>query len=334
LLTEIRADVPPELARLVCGLMAKDPKDRFQSHAELLQALVPFLPPETRVLSGHTDRVLCLAFSPFGFLLASGSSDQTVKLWAVGNDRELATLSGHKGPVRAVAFSPDGRTLATGTEGRSVRLWDVVRRRKRLSLKGHEGAVRALAFHPDGRILAAAGDDARIRLWDTTTGDEIDVLAGHSDRVQALAFSPCGRWLASGGRDRNVFLWEIGQQRPHRTLSDFPAAVSALAFHRDGKTLAVASQAVHLCPVAAGKKARVLRTPVNILCVAFGPAGDILALGAGSRVLLWAPELGCNPRCLDGHSRHVTGLAFHPEGRLLASAGADGTIRIWQIQVP
>src|SRR5439155_1034562 len=107
-------------------------------------------------LTGHTDAVLSVAFSPDGHTLATGSNDRTVKLWDV-TDRthptRLVTLTGHIDIVFSVAFSPDGHTLATGSNDRTVQLWDVTDRThptRLATLTGHNGGVSSVAFSPNG----------------------------------------------------------------------------------------------------------------------------------------------------------------------------------------
>jgi WD40 repeat protein len=80
---------------------------------------------ERGTLKGHTAKVLSVAYSPDGKTLASGSIDQTIKLWDVATGKEQATLKGHTRYVASVAFSPDGKTLASGSEDRTIKLWDV-----------------------------------------------------------------------------------------------------------------------------------------------------------------------------------------------------------------
>ena len=116
-------------------------------------------------MSGHTNFVMSVAFSPDGDTLASGSVDNTVRLWSVASRATLATLSGHTGAVFSVAFSPDGATLASGSDDKSVRLWSVASRATVATLSGHTADVWSVAFSPDGATLAYGSWDDTVRLW-------------------------------------------------------------------------------------------------------------------------------------------------------------------------
>ena len=87
-----------------------------------LSAQEPKLPD---TLKGHTDGVYCVAYSPDGKTLASGSVDKTIKLWSVATGKEQATLKGHMKEVSSVAYSPDGKTLASGSFDGTIKLWDM-----------------------------------------------------------------------------------------------------------------------------------------------------------------------------------------------------------------
>jgi WD40 repeat protein len=110
-----------------------------------------------------------LGFSRDGRRLVVGGAENTVKIWDVGNGRELHTLSGHNGDVWASAFSPD----------------------------------------PDGRWIASAGEDSTVKVWDSRTGTLLRNFRGHTGLVTSLAFTTDGRWLVSGSRDRTVRVWDL-----------------------------------------------------------------------------------------------------------------------------
>ena len=118
-------------------------------------------------LTGHTECVISVAFSPAGKSLATGSLDMSVLLWDVASHRQVGTpLIGHTSPINSVLFSPDGKTLATASDDKIVRLWDVASHRQvGYLLAGQNGD--SVLFSPDGKTLAGGGDRS-VRLWNVS----------------------------------------------------------------------------------------------------------------------------------------------------------------------
>ena len=106
-----------------------------------------------------------VAFSPDGRMLASASSDSTVRMWDAASGQPIRTLEGHSAPVLSVAFSPDGRTLASASSDSTVRIWDAASGQPIRTLEGHTAPVLSVAFSPDGRLLASGSADGMARLW-------------------------------------------------------------------------------------------------------------------------------------------------------------------------
>ena len=242
-------------------------------------------------LTGHTNAVAAAAFAPTGAILASGSTDKTVKLWNIATKATTATLTGHTDAVTSVAYTPSGATLAAGSVDQSVILWSAATRTRTATLADPEGAVNALAIRPDGAQLATGDDDNTVTLWSLTTNASTAVLQGHSNGVAAVTYSLDGELLASGSGDETVILWSIPSGRKLRTLTGHTDGVTSVAFSPDAKT------------VASG--------------------------GFDNLILLWNTQTGATTATLTGHNATVNGVAYSPDGKILASCSDDGTVILW-----
>ena len=186
------------------------------------------------------DRVLSVALSPDGKMVASAGDDKTVRLRDVASGKEIRQLEGHQYQVHCVAFSPDGKMVASGGEDRTVRLWDVASGKEIRQFLGFGDLVWSVSFSPDGKMLASAGFDRTVRLWDVASGKEVRQLQGHQDRVYAGIFSPDGKMFASAGEDATLRLWEVCTGKEIRKVEGPQGPLYALAMSPDGKTVASA----------------------------------------------------------------------------------------------
>src|SRR5882762_74204 len=113
--------------------------------------------PCVRVLEGHTNMCRCIAFSPDGEQLVSGSHDHTVRLWNISTGALLQVMEGHRDSVRSVMYSPDGRYVASGSHDRTVRIWDAISGLQVRIYTGHVHWVWYITFSADG-LQIASGD--------------------------------------------------------------------------------------------------------------------------------------------------------------------------------
>ncbi|MBV8999229.1 MAG: WD40 repeat domain-containing protein [Solirubrobacterales bacterium] len=283
----------------------------------------------------QSARVNSVAFSSDGRELATGSDDNTIALWNPGVLSGIRTLRGHTDKVLGVAVSDNSKEIASAGADGSVMLWSATSGRRLATLRGHSKPVQAVAFSPDGNTLASAGDDDRVILWDVGTGNRLRTLIGHSGYVYGVAFSPDGRMLASANSDHTVILWDTATGRRLRTLRGHPDAVDAVAFSPDGKLLASGGddRLVILWNPSTGQRLRTLTGHTDhVDSVAFSDDGSVLASGSFDHsVILWDPRSGRqlgDP--LLGHQAQVSSVSFLPsDARMLASAGDDGTVMMW-----
>ena len=299
--------------------------------------------PTPLVFQGHSDTVLCVAFSPDGKTVASGSTDTTVRLIdPLDANAKGAPITGHIGPVSAVRFSPDGLMLATagsGGEERTVRLWNVGDRGVIGRLTGHLDGVTDVVFRPDGTMLATASADATVRLWSASSRRQIASLGGHRGPVRAVTFSPDGKLLASAGADGTVRLWDV-ERRAAIAILEARDEVDAVAFSPDGKLLASGGRenTVRLWDVeerrAKGAIDIVSTTSGWVRSLAFSPDGRALAAGSvDNRIRIWGAAGGDLLVELTGHGNSVNDIAFRhgPGPELLLASAGDRTVRLWNL---
>ncbi len=273
---------------------------------------------ELRTLNPNTNsNSLCyvngVAFSPDGSHLAAALGDGTARVWDIATGKELFTLSGHTNSVGPITFSPDGTRLATGSADQRAIVWDASNGRELFAFVGHNNFVNSVAFSPDGQHLVTASEDGTAKDWDLSPGGEaFQVTTGP---ILAFAPSPDGRRFATSHPDNTVKVWDTATGELILTLMGHSAPVRGLAFNRDGSQLVTGSSDM---------TAKLW----NVSTAPFGSAQDKLNPSTGSGQ---ATGLATGKALLTfvGHTKGINGVAYSPSGTRIATAGADGTARVW-----
>ena len=252
---------------------------------------------EYNILEGHERTAISVDFSPDGELIASGSDDNTIKIWRK-DGKLVITLEGHRDSIRSVVWHPDGEMLASASYDKTVKLWN---KKGELikTIQGEQGQVNGITFSPDGKLLASAGADGTVKLWQTGDMSLYKTISAHKSWVSDVQFIPNSQFIASSGTDRVIKIWRWEDGTLVDTLQEHTAAVKTISFSGDGKLLA---------------------------------SGD-----GDANVKLWGVDNTTGKVTfwtnLNNHTDKVWDVNFSPNGKLLASTSADKTIQLQQIDI-
>ena len=307
--------------------------------------------PECVPLGIHPQGVCTLAFSPGSDTLASAGTDGVIKIWdtttrrppspflALGSpptllsslvnarltttDPEVRNFEGHRGTVASAVFSLDGKRIASGGEDGMLIVRDATTGHENFSLRIPGGPIRCVVFGAGGRRLATASGDKTVTLWDAASGRQIRTFNGQGETIPSVALSPDGRWLAAADVVGTLQIWDTAS-----------GEVVCIRRVQPGNPAERLVQTLRGLPPSHSQ-------PRSASCVAFSSDGKCLAwTGEDSTVALW--DLGSLPSPLpstleaevevmtcQGHTDLVTGLAFSPEGKRLASIDKAGSVKLW-----
>jgi WD40 repeat protein len=300
---------------------------------------LPDLPTSSlvRAFVGHTRGVNGCAFSPDGAMLASASSDNSLRLWDCATGRELAKLSLHADAVNACAFSPDGSFIASASSDSRLIVWDVATKTRRLELSGHVGPVVDCAVFPDGQRIVSVGDDGFLITWDAATGDKL-ITTPFKDPLTGCSVSEDGKLVACSTKDGAVCVLSVGtEQQTQTTPGRSPAndcainsTTGALIGAFDDSSIGIWS--ITRDPLSLDAERRVRSQGGRIRSCAINSAGTQIVTGGTDHLIRIWDENG--PRMnstLRGHSAWINDCALSPDEKTLATASNDHSLRLWDL---
>ena len=285
-----------------------------------------------KTLEGHRFGVLALAFSPDNTMLASGSSDSTVKIWKLETGQCLRTFRGHVKDVNSVVFCSND-VIASASSDNTIKVRKLTGKLLH-NLQGHIDSVRSLAVS-SSNILASASTDSSIKIWNWKLGTCLKTLLGHASGVFAVVFLTPDR-IVSGSRDNSIRMWDLARGECDQVVSQaHKDHVLCLAVSPHGEVASGSrDKAIKIWEINTEDNLLECISEVEhhkdaVLSLSFDPKGSTLASASYDRTIKLSDK-GVSVKTIEGHTSGVQAINYSSDGELLASGSRDKTIKIWK----
>lgn len=249
-------------------------------------------------LSGHSEPIYRIAWSPTGAFLASVGQDHAVWLWDPSSGKGVPMLESHSNHVNDVSWAKDGNLFVTASDDKSMKIWD---RRTRLCVRSLKAKyihdIYSVDWSPNSRLIACGGTRGKkIELWDPVSGHLIKELKRETENgpINSMFWSHDGKYLAVGSDDATITIWD---------LSNGISYTRSLKGHSE-----------------------------YVTCLNWVNGDKIISSSYDCTIGIWAPFDGSPVKYLRGHESPISGVSVSYDRKLIASKSDDETVRLWHLE--
>lgn len=287
------------------------------------------------ILRGHEKSVRCVEYNPSGELLASSSTDGTVRIWDVNSGKCRNIYHCHPKVINSVSFSPKGDRIVTASGDKLACVWDARTGECLMELQGHAMGICSAYYSPDGKTIITASRDNSIRIWDVNNGHCVFVLSGHTSFVNSAKYSPDGHWIISASSDYTARLWDAHKGICKKVLKGHNNSVYSASFSKDSTKIVTASDDRNI--IVWDLNGTVLKRfeghEGGVLSAEFSnDTQKIISASIDKTIRIWDFKTSFCLQSLSYHKNSVNYLAFSPIRSSFASASSDGTIHTWDLE--
>jgi len=294
----------------------------------------------SKVISGHTGWVRCVAFEPANQWFCTGAADRTIKIWDLATCKLKLSLTGHISTVRGLVVSNRHPYLFSTGEDKTVKCWDLEYNKVIRHYHGHLSAVYSIDIHPTIDVLLTAGRDSTARVWDIRTKACVHTLVGHTNTIADVKCQAAEPQVITGSHDSMIRYWDLAAGKSLVTLTNHKKSIRALALHPTQYTMASASaDNIKQWKFPGGNFMQNLGGHNSIInCLAVNSDGVLVSGGDNGSMYFWDWKTGYNfqrhqalvqPGSLDSEAG-MFAMGFDLSGTRLITTEADKTIKIYK----